>query len=201
MFEKVVDSDTENFKDFIESIVDQYPPGYQEAVHVHYYDGCLMTFPEVKTDHNLLSMFHKHTENKVVDMAITYTDPLEPYIPITEWPGVSNSKQNQPMKKKESSEPEEDNYLANPLPENEYVDVDEESTYLDKEPADDVPSKDKDKDKDMDYVPEEDSDSGSDSQMDAENEVDGMEPIDADYDKDDPPMHVGITYPNIKYLS
>lgn len=130
MFEKVVDSDTENFKDFIESIVDQYPPGYQEAVHVHYYDGFLMTFPEVKTDHDLLSMFHKHTENKVVDMAITYTDPLEPYIPITEWPVVSNSKQNQPMKKKESSEPEEDNYLANPLPENEYVDVDEESTYL-----------------------------------------------------------------------
>jgi hypothetical protein len=28
LFEKVVDSDTTNFKDFIESIVNQYPPGY-----------------------------------------------------------------------------------------------------------------------------------------------------------------------------
>ncbi|RLN43427.1 hypothetical protein C2845_PM01G46470 [Panicum miliaceum] len=62
VFEKVVDSDTVNFKDFIESIVDKFPPGYQEVVHVH-------------------------NENKVVDMAITYTDPLEPYIPLTEWPG------------------------------------------------------------------------------------------------------------------
>jgi hypothetical protein len=90
LFEKAVDSDTTNFKDFIESIVNQYPPGYQEVVHVHYYDSYLAAFPEVKTDQELLSMFQKHTENKVVDMAITYNDPLEPYIPITKWPGASD---------------------------------------------------------------------------------------------------------------
>jgi len=46
LFEKVVDSDTTNFKDFIESIVNQYPPGYQEVVHVHYYDSYLAAFPD-----------------------------------------------------------------------------------------------------------------------------------------------------------
>jgi len=92
-------------------------------------------------------------------------------------------------------EPEDEN-CPNPLLENEYVDIDEESTYLGKEHADDVPSKGEDKD--ADYVVEEDSDSGSDSEMDDENEVEGMEPIDADYDKNDPPMHVGMTYPNIQ---
>ena len=209
LFEKVVDSDTTNFKDFIESIVNQYPPGYQEVVHVHYYDSYLAAFPEVKTDQELLSMFQKHTENKVVDMAITYNDPLEPYIPITKWPGASDvdsdftcdPKQKQPMNKgkqpmnKGKPEPEDEN-CPNPLLENEYVDIDEESTYLGKEHADDVPSKGEDKD--ADYVVEEDSDSGSDSEMDDENEVEGMEPIDADYDKNDPPMHVGMTYPNIQ---
>ena len=143
-FEKVVDSDTTNFKDFIESIVNQYPPGYQEVVHVHYYDSYLAAFPEVKTDQELLSMFQKHTENKVVDMAITYNDPLEPYIPITKWPGASDvdsdftcdPKQKQPMNKGKP-EPEDEN-CPNPLLENEYVDIDEESTYLGKEPADDA---------------------------------------------------------------
>lgn len=47
-------------------------------------------------------------------------------------------------------------------------------------------------------MPEEDSNSGSDSNMDSKKEVEGMEPIHTDYDKDDPPMHVWITYQNIE---
>lgn len=47
-FEKVVDSDLVNFKDFVDSVVDQFPPGYMEDVHVHYYDDILRTFPICK---------------------------------------------------------------------------------------------------------------------------------------------------------
>src|SRR6185437_5032410 len=35
-FSKVVDSDLCNFKDFVREIVDQYPHGYQEVVHVFF---------------------------------------------------------------------------------------------------------------------------------------------------------------------
>ena len=47
LLEKVVDSDTTNFKDFIESIVNQYPPGYQEVVHVHYFWPLIISLVQV----------------------------------------------------------------------------------------------------------------------------------------------------------
>ncbi|CAO2189124.1 unnamed protein product [Urochloa humidicola] len=195
-FEKVDDSDTQNFMDFVDSIVDKFPHGYQEVVHVHYYDDALKAFPEVKTDEELLSMFHKHTDKKIIDMVIAYTDPSEPYEPMRQWPSGTNDlsepKQKQQVKKK-PTEPEEDTYLANPLPDNEYVGIDEEGLYLGKEPADDVSLKEKDKD----YLLEEDSDFSSGSDCEPEEEVVGMESEGADYDKDDPPMTVGTTYPNI----
>ncbi|KAF8655171.1 hypothetical protein HU200_061311 [Digitaria exilis] len=33
-FEKVIDYDLINFMDFIQPIVDQYPPGYLEVAHI-----------------------------------------------------------------------------------------------------------------------------------------------------------------------
>jgi hypothetical protein len=33
-----VDADLCNFKDLVEEIVDQYPHGFNEVVHVFYYD-------------------------------------------------------------------------------------------------------------------------------------------------------------------
>lgn len=59
-FDKVIDSDTTNFKDFTESIVDQYPPGYLEVPRIQYCDSVLNTFPEVKTYQDLQLMFDKH---------------------------------------------------------------------------------------------------------------------------------------------
>jgi hypothetical protein len=64
-FDKVIDSDITNFKDFIESIVDQYPPGYLEVPHVQYRDCVESIFPEVKTDQDLQLMFDKHKQTKV----------------------------------------------------------------------------------------------------------------------------------------
>lgn len=59
-FDKVIDSDTTNFKDFTESIVDQYLPGYLEVPHIQYCDSVLNTFPKVKTYQDLQLMFDKH---------------------------------------------------------------------------------------------------------------------------------------------
>jgi hypothetical protein len=53
-FEKFVDCDITNFKDFVESIVDRYPPGYKEVPHIQYYDDVLKIYPEVKTHQELM---------------------------------------------------------------------------------------------------------------------------------------------------
>ena len=75
-FEMVVDSDLSNYKDFIESVTDKYPAGYLEVAHVQYYDVVLENFPEVKSDHDLMSMFDIHYKEKVVQMFVSYCDPL-----------------------------------------------------------------------------------------------------------------------------
>ncbi|XP_066323865.1 uncharacterized protein, partial [Miscanthus floridulus] len=109
-FEKIVDSDRTNLKDLIQSIIEQYPPGYMEVAHLQYHDHILKSFPEVKTDQDLMLMFERHMNTKVVDMFIAYCDPSEQYHPITEWDS-------------------DDAYLRNPQPENEHVGVDDEGMY------------------------------------------------------------------------
>ena len=42
----VVDSDTANYKNLVESVVEKYPSGYLEIAHIHYYDEGLKSFPE-----------------------------------------------------------------------------------------------------------------------------------------------------------
>ena len=51
-FEKMIDSDLTNYKDLVESIVDQYQPRYLEVAHVQYYDDVLKIFPQVESDRN-----------------------------------------------------------------------------------------------------------------------------------------------------
>ena len=84
-FDMVVDSDLSNYMDFVESIVDKYPPGYLEVAHIQYYDHVLKTFPKVNSDQDLMYMFDMHNKEKVVDMFIIYCDPSETFEPITEW--------------------------------------------------------------------------------------------------------------------
>lgn len=76
-FEKVLDCDLTNYKDLIESIVEQYPSGYLEVAQLQYYDDDLKTFPEVQCPSLLMSMFKKHQESKVVQMFNAYCDPSE----------------------------------------------------------------------------------------------------------------------------
>ena len=65
-FEMVVDSEKTNYKDFIQSVVDKYSSGYLEVPHVQYYDDVLRTFPEIKSNQDLLTMFDMNNKKKVV---------------------------------------------------------------------------------------------------------------------------------------
>jgi len=84
-FDMVVDSEKSNYMDFIQSVVDKYPPGYLEVPHVQYYDDVLRTFPEVNCDQDFLNMFDMHNKKKSVQVFISYCDPSELFEPITEW--------------------------------------------------------------------------------------------------------------------
>jgi hypothetical protein len=48
----------------------QFPYGYQEVVHVFYYDD-VKNYSQVRTDQELLEIFNKHVDSKVVHMTIT----------------------------------------------------------------------------------------------------------------------------------
>uniref|UniRef100_A0A0E0AB40 Uncharacterized protein n=1 Tax=Oryza glumipatula TaxID=40148 RepID=A0A0E0AB40_9ORYZ len=83
---------------------------------------------EVNSDQELLVMFDLHNK-KVVEMFIVYSDPSEPFKPITEW---EFEEEEQPDN---NIEPNGDNYLSNPNPLNEHVGVDEENMYLESVPV------------------------------------------------------------------
>nr|TKW32067.1 hypothetical protein SEVIR_2G146100v2 [Setaria viridis] len=86
----VVDSDMFNFKDFIDEIVDKYPPGYKELVTIAYYDDGSENYLEVKSDQDMLAMFARHMDSKVVNIYIAYTLPTE----IPKWHVVSKNVPN-----------------------------------------------------------------------------------------------------------
>jgi hypothetical protein len=202
----VVDSDLSNYKDFIDSITKKYPPGYLEVSHVQYYDNVLKNFPEVKSDQDLMSMFDVHSKEKVVEMFVTYCDPSEKFEPITEWEfDVEEQPEN-------NTEEDDDDYLRNPLPENEYVGVDEEIMYLDIVPVNEVHGapvhapgcSEKEKKKALaEDGSEDESEDGLEDEFEDEDETEDDEdqPYEevnphsiADFDEVDPPMEVGTTY-------
>jgi hypothetical protein len=111
-FVKVVDCDTTNLKDFVDSITNKYSPSYEEISHVQYYDVVLKTYPVVTTDQELMAMFERHSKTKVIHMFFSYIDPSKLYEPITKWP-----EHYLPM-----HEGVNDGYQQNPFPENEHID-------------------------------------------------------------------------------
>ncbi|KAJ1253568.1 hypothetical protein BS78_K232800, partial [Paspalum vaginatum] len=129
LLEKVVDGDLTNIKDLVESITKQCPPSYLEVPHVQYYDKITKTFPEVKSDQDLMLMFEKHSKTKVVTMFMGYWNSFEPYELITEWSFDEQLQQNN------NDDQDDDNYLKNPFSDNEHVGVDEEGLYLETIPT------------------------------------------------------------------
>jgi hypothetical protein len=75
-------------------------------------------------------------------MFVVYCDPFEPYEPISEWDGDVQRQANINIKQ------DKDNYLCNPLLENEHVDVDAEIMYLEDALVRVLTCCDKEKDKD-----------------------------------------------------
>ena len=165
-FDKVVDSDTTNLKDLVDEITDMYPPGYLEVAHVQYYDVDLKSFPVVNTDQELMLMFQKHIDSKVVHMFIAYSDPSGCYEPIIEWEGYpSNSNQfsePEPTIPSSSTQANEETSTENPITGNEHVGVDEEGLYLKIKPVLDLTVVACNKE--QDYVPE-DEDGDEDEVM------------------------------------
>ncbi|XP_048566906.1 uncharacterized protein LOC125546831 [Triticum urartu] len=199
-FDKVIDSDLTNYKDLVESIVEQYSPCYLEVAHVQYYDDFLKIYPEVTSDQELVLMFEKHSKTKVVHMFVAYCDPSEPYEPITEWHSDAHSQPNNI----EQDDDDDDDYLRNPVLENEHVGVDEENIYLEDEPIPLIMVPCSNKEKDKDYVPDHESEDGSEDESMSEVEVEEDEEYhEADhaphfeYNKLDPPMNEGRKYPNM----
>jgi hypothetical protein len=123
-------------------------------------------------------------------MFIQYCDPSEPYTPITKYvqPNIKTSQ-------------DEDSYLRNPIPENEHVGIDEEDNmYSDKEPILLNVVLFADKEKDKNYFPEDVSVDESENESEVEEDEEVHEPNHApnvEYDREDPPMTVGSTYPNM----
>lgn len=66
-------------------MVQKYPHGYLEVAHIQYYDEGSKSFPEVKTNQELIAMFHKHLRRKIVIMFVVYRGHSVPYEPVTEW--------------------------------------------------------------------------------------------------------------------
>ncbi|KAF8780776.1 hypothetical protein HU200_000716 [Digitaria exilis] len=197
-FELVIDSDLSNYKDLVGEIVEKRPPGYLEVAHCQFYDDALKNFPKIKSDQDLM-----------------LCDPSEPFEPIHEWPSCVPS-----CVSRDNGETE-DSYLCNPLPENEHVGVDEEVLYLEKAPVE-VVAEDNDKecfghgDGEGDGEGGDHGEGGDDGEDDGEGGDDGDSELEIEagselesdpelveqmenleYDKDDPPMTVGSTYPSM----
>ncbi|XBI43220.1 hypothetical protein VPH35_108016 [Triticum aestivum] len=204
-FDKVIDSDLTNYKDLVESIVEQYSPRYLEVAHVPYYDDFLKIYPEVTSDQELMLMFEKHSKTKVVHMFVAYCDPSEPYEPITEWHSDAHSQPN-------NIEQDDDDYLRNPVPEKEHVGVDEENIYLEDEPVPLIMVPCSNKEKDKDYVPDHESEAESEVESKDGSEDESMSEVEVEedeeyheadhaphieYNKLDPPMNEGRKYPNM----
>jgi hypothetical protein len=106
----------------------------------------------------------------------------------------------------QNKDPNEENYLANPLPDNEHVGVDEESLYLCNKIVAVVTIENDANDNGKDKVPEDDDEFDSETESELESDLEeelavkDREPeniSNVDYDKNDPPMEVGTIYPNI----
>lgn len=203
LVDMVVDTDYMNFKDFVDEIVEKYSPRYHERITVAYYDNASSTYLEVKSDQELLAMFAKHIDTKIVKVFISYNLPNEapmwPTMPASQSTEPTSSQPTQPTSTQPTHEPtssqhttsdpgtpedDDDKTLPNPEPDNEFVGVDEENLYLCNPRASHKAA----------------SESESDSDYEEEDGLVGKDPeppLFFAYDKDNPPMNVGSTYRNM----
>ncbi|RLM92908.1 uncharacterized protein C2845_PM08G12150 [Panicum miliaceum] len=204
-FSKIVDSDTTNFKDLVDDVVEKYPCGYGDLVKLFYYCVETKTNIHINYDQDLLMMFLKHLKTKTCCLSIAYYPQTSkpPVIPLwyeeIEVPCTPSSINGSSISE---SQPK-DNYLANPEPGNEHVGVDEDGMHIDICPELGNPSTDLDEEFDGELGSDSECESLSDSDYE-EDEGDEMvhDHVPAYipeivYDRDDPLMVVGTIYPNM----
>jgi hypothetical protein len=96
---KVVDSDTTNFKDFLDDVLKSHPSGYNEVVQVFFYFALVKQHREIKTDQDMVAMFNRHADSKVIHISIAYNAPTSDPTPI---PDVESSPCGKGVPQKES---------------------------------------------------------------------------------------------------
>ena len=73
--DKVVDADFTNFKDFVDEVVDIYPPSFGHIVRVFYFRMDTKTNIQVCSDQDLVEMFAKHKASKCCYLTFCYYSP------------------------------------------------------------------------------------------------------------------------------
>ena len=210
-FNKVVDSDTTNFKDLVDEIVDKFPCGYGDVVKLFYFCADSKSNIEIHSDQDLMNMFAKHKTSKCCRMSIAYHKPDvdPPEIPL--WdnveipcsPSMPDPSYVEPSKATQLGTVTEPYYdivdienssLPSYFRQIEYVGVDEDlALYSDIEPTSHA-NVDTSEKKDEDYDPGSNSESDSMTDSDTDAEVDETtKDIDAEVDetiKDTLPSHI-----------
>jgi len=188
-FNKVVDSDTTNFKDLVDEIVDKFPCGYGDVVKLFYFCADIKSNIEIHSDQDLMNMFAKHKTSKCCRMSIAYHKPDvdPPEIPLWDnveipctpsMPGPSYVEPSKATQLGTVTEPYydmvdiENSYLPSYVRQIEYVGVDEDlALYSDIEPTSHA-NVDTSEKKDEDYDPGSNSESDSMTDSDTDAEVD-----------------------------
>ncbi|WVZ49602.1 hypothetical protein U9M48_000944 [Paspalum notatum var. saurae] len=201
----VVDSDTTNFKDFVDDILHTYPCVPTEVVKLYYFCDESNSHVQVCTDQDLVAMFAKHDATKTIRLSIGYFDVSKPDVPVPDWscsskPAVGEASKSTLNAASASEtvtadcvpsaitvgqtssqpiEPSQDEpaytYLMNPHPEYEHVGVDDEGIYSDVDV--DISDKAKPgKDHEEEYIPSSDSDK-EDSEHDFSDDEEHQDPV------------------------
>lgn len=233
IFNKVVDSNVLRYNDFVDDIAKSYPWGPNETVTIGYMDLVDKTSHHVKTDQDMIVMFEKFIDIKVIPMIIHIhgidenIDELDHTldkvnIDVFDTPSLAIPTQVDFSQSSSSTQPSRvtvpsNTYLVNPFPMAEHVGVDDEGMYLNdveeaaaghaeetrgkevvNEESEDESysaSKDASEDETEDAYEDECVDESEDEGM-ALDEMPEHLPT-TTYDKNDPPMIKGSTYPNI----
>ncbi len=151
IFSKVIDSNAMCYKDFIDDIAKSYPWGPNETVTIGYVDMVHKITHHVTTDQDMLTMFEKFVDIKVIPMIIRIhginesIDELDHTLVkasacVPDTPSLATPSQVDFSQPSSSTLPSHvivpsDTYLVNPFSMAEHVGVDEEGIYLDEEEA------------------------------------------------------------------
>ncbi|XP_015637954.1 uncharacterized protein [Oryza sativa Japonica Group] len=151
IFSKVIDSNAMCYKDFIDDIAKSYPWGPNETVTIGYVDMVHKITHHVTTDQDMLTMFEKFVDIKVIPMIIRIhginesIDELDHTLVkasacVPDTPSLATPSQVDFSQPSSSTLPSHvivpsDTYLVNSFPMAEHVGVDEEGIYLDEEEA------------------------------------------------------------------